>query len=278
MTKSALQYHELVNKGVQYLKNKIHMPQSLAILAGTGLGGLEAALNISHTISYADIPGFPMPTVKSHSGQLICGDIDGIPVLLLSGRWHLYEGFLPQEVCFGVRVLKQLGIQRIIITNAAGGINLDFHAGDIMIIRDHINLTGQNPLVGDHIPECGTIFLDMTKAYDPNVMDLAQRHAKKLGLSVHTGVYAGLLGPSFETPAEIRFLQTIGADAVGLSTVMEVIAAIQGGMSVLGLSVITNIADMNNPVTIYHDDIVATANKATNDLSLLIRYVIPDFV
>ncbi|MBF0232558.1 MAG: purine-nucleoside phosphorylase [Desulfamplus sp.] len=273
-----LHYHTRVKKGVEYLKNRIQMPQRIAVLAGTGLGGLINTLTVSDAINYTEIPGFPVSTVKSHSGRIICGNIDGVSVLLLSGRCHLYEGYLPEDICLGVRVLQQLGVQRIVVTNAAGGINQNFSTGDIMIIRDHINLTGQNPLVGDHIQEWGTRFPDMTAAYAPDAIALTQRHAAALKINVHTGVYAGLLGPSFETPAEIRFLQTIGADAVGLSTVMEVITAIHGGMSVLGLSVITNIADPDNPMPIYHDNIIATANKATETLCRLIRHVILDFI
>jgi len=245
-----------------------------AILAGTGLGGLVSAIQAQESLDYHRIPNFPAATVQSHAGRLICGRLDGHAVAVLQGRFHLYEGHTPRAVTFPIRVLQGLGVRTLVLTNASGGLNPAFQAGDIMIITDHINLTGANPLTGPEEAQWGLRFPDMTAAYPERLRAMAQASADSLGLQVRKGVYAGLQGPSLETPAEMRFLRIIGADAVGFSTVMETIAAVHGGMQVLGLSTITNLCLPDAPVTAGVEAIIATAQSAAPRMAALIGGVL----
>ena len=219
----------------------------VGVLTGTGLGASVQSLAAEMVLDYADIPHFPVSTVVSHPGRLVAGTLAGRPAVVFQGRFHLYEGYSPREVAFPVRVLQKLGTDHLIVTNAAGGLNLDFKAGDVMLIRDQINLTGANPLVGANNTDWGDRFPDMSRVYSRILAQSAASICRDRHISLCQGVYAGLLGPSLETPAEIRFLKTIGADAVGLSTIQEVIAAVHAGMKILGLSIITNINDPDNP-------------------------------
>jgi purine-nucleoside phosphorylase len=245
-----------------------------AVLAGTGLGGLSEVVQERQSIEYHDIPNFPVSTVQSHSGRLICGSLDGQAVAVLQGRFHLYEGYTAKAVTFPIRVLQTLGVRTLILTNASGGLNPTYEVGDIMVIADHINLTGANPLTGPDEARWGVRFPDMTAAYPRQWRDASQNTAEALGIRVRHGVYAGLPGPSLETPAEMRYLRLIGADAVGFSTVLECIAAVHGGMQVLGLSTITNLCLPDAPATAGIDAIIAAADAAAPRLAALIAGVL----
>jgi purine-nucleoside phosphorylase len=257
-----------------YLGARIKTRPKVAVLAGTGLGEITSRLRIETVIDYKDIPHFPVSTAPSHYGRLLVGNINDQPVLVLQGRFHLYEGYSPVAVTFPIRVLQALGVHCLIVTNASGGLNPQFAAGDIMIIGDHVNLTGTNPLVGPNDERWGPRFVGLTHAYDGRLQELARTAARALAGRVRTGVYVGLTGPCLETPAEMRFLRTIGADAVGFSTVMETIAAVHAGMQVLGLSVITNMClpDDLSPANV--DEIIAVAQSATPHLETIINHVI----
>lgn len=246
----------------------------VGLVLGSGLGALVDAVEIDARIPYRDIPGFVGSTVSGHAGELILGRLAGTPVVVMSGRVHLYEGYGIEEVVFPVRVLARLGASIVVVTNAAGGIHPDHRPEDIMVIRDHINLTGQNPLVGPNDEALGLRFLDMTEAYDGDLADIAHRAAADTGLTLHDGVYAGLLGPSYETPAEIRMLRALGADAVGMSTVNEVIALRHMGVRVLGLSCITNLAAGISAEPLSHEEVYAVAQAIRNRLIQLVTKVV----
>ncbi|HEV2439736.1 MAG TPA: purine-nucleoside phosphorylase [bacterium] len=213
-----------------------------AIVLGSGLGGLADEIDPEAVVPYRAIPHFPLPTAAGHAGELVLGRLDGRPVAALRGRVHLYEGYTPQQVVFPVRLLAVLGAPVLILSNAAGGLNPAFHRGDLMLLADHINFTGTNPLAGPNDDRLGPRFPDMSAAYDPSLRALAESAARAEHVALRAGVYAGVLGPSYETPAEIRMLRAMGADAVGMSTVLETIAARHAGVRVLGIAVITNAA------------------------------------
>ncbi len=256
------------------LSARIKTRPKVAVLAGTGLGDIASRLQVDTVIDYKDIAHFPLSTVPSHYGRLVVGKIDGHPLLVLQGRFHLYEGYTPLEVTFPIRVLQALGVRYLILTNASGGLNPQFAAGDIMVIEDHVNLTGANPLVGPNDERWGPRFIGLTHAYNDRLQDLARTASRALDVRIRTGVYACLTGPSLETPAEMRFLRTIGADAVGFSTVMETIAAVHAGMQVLGLSVITNMCLPDALLLPDVDEIIAVAQSATPCLETIISRVV----
>jgi purine-nucleoside phosphorylase len=265
---------EKVRETATWLASKLDHPPEIGVITGTGLGGAVGPLDDALAMNYADIPHFPASTVVGHPGRLIAGRLAGHPLMVMQGRFHLYEGYTPGEVTFPVRVMQALGVQHLILSNAAGGMNAALRQGDLMVIRDHINLTGENPLIGPNHDDWGPRFPDMTAAYDRSLVQLSRRAADGLGIPLKSGVYAGLKGPSLETPAEIRYLKTIGADAVGFSTVMETIAAVHAGIYVLGLSIITNINDPDRPVPASEAAIVAAATRATPMLNRLIEAVV----
>ncbi len=246
------------------------------IILGTGLGALAREVQVQHTLSYADIPHFPLSTVESHAGRLLLGELGGRRVAVLQGRFHYYEGYDMAQVVFPVRVLKLLGIGQLLVSNAAGGLNPDFALSDLMLIDDHINLQPTNPLVGPNLDELGPRFPDMFEPYSHALLARAESAARQLGFAdrVRRGVYASLPGPMLETPAEYRYLRTIGADAVGMSTVPEVIAARHMGLPVLAVSVITDLASPGHlkPVDIQH--ILAAAANAEPRLTALIKAVL----
>lgn len=267
-------YWQQVQRAADFVIQQVSRRPSVGLMTGTGLGDSIAALEAELTIDYGDIPHFPVSTVDSHAGRLVAGTLAGGNVVAMQGRFHLYEGYSPKMVAFPVRVMQAMGVDTLIVTNAAGGLNLDFAPGDIMVIRDHINLTGENPLVGPNHPEWGVRFPDMAAAYDYNLIEAARRAAETRGMPLRDGVYVGLKGPSLETPAETRFIRQIGADAVGLSTVQEVIAAVHAGMRVLGLSTITNINDPDHPEPATVEAIIKVAEDATRELAGLITNII----
>lgn len=256
------------------IRSELRIDPHVAVFAGTGLNDLLSSMHIDVAIDYADIPHFPVSTVPTHQGRLMGGEVAGQGVVLLRGRFHLYEGYSPQQVTFPIRVVQALGIKTLILTNAAGGLNPLFAPGHLMIIEDHINLTGCNPLAGPNDDRWGSRFPEMTHAYSGRLQELAQTAAGDIEVGVQKGVYAGLKGPSLETPAEMRFLRTIGAEAVGFSTVMETIAAVHAGMQVLGLSVITNMClpDALTPTSV--EEIIAVAKAASPHIETIIMGVI----
>jgi len=259
-----------------FIKEKINKLPEVGLLTGTGLGDIADALNVETVIEYRKIPYFPKTTVETHHGRLIFGSLGTRQCMVMQGRFHLYEGYSPQEVTFPIRVMQEMGVSHLILSNAAGGLNPDFQPGDIMMIVDHINLTGSNPLVGPNEDRWGSRFPDMVFAYDRQWLKNAQKTGKKLGIALQTGVYAGLKGPSLETPAEVRFLRTIGADAVGFSTVSEVIAAVHAGMTVIGFSTITNVHDPNHPEPASVSAILEVAEAAAPKLSAILEEIVTD--
>jgi purine-nucleoside phosphorylase len=250
------------------------MRPEVALVLGSGLGQLADALDESVSIPYADIPEFPISTAPGHAGRLVVGLLNGRPVAAMAGRAHMYEGYSAQQVVFPLRVLARLGARCLVVTNAAGGVNPQFHPGTLMLIGDHINLTGRNPLVGPNEPSLGVRFPDMTEAYDPELRGLARGVAARLGIAAAEGVYLGLLGPSYETPAEIRMARTLGADAVGMSTVMEVIAANHMGMRVAGISCITNLAAGMLPQKLTEEEVIETAAAVRQQFGALVQGVV----
>lgn len=241
-------------------KHAKSIPQ-IGLITGTGLGDAATIIETQNALDYAQIPHFPVSTVQSHTGRLLLGELYGKPIMALQGRFHLYEGYSPLDVTFPIRVMQELGVKAVIITNASGGLNPGFSAGDIMLIADHINLTGENPLIGPNEDSWGDRFPDMMEAYDKKLIALARNAGQSSGIPLRQGIYVGLKGPSLETPAEVKFLQTIGAEAVGFSTVLEVIAAVHAKISVLGLSIITNVHRPEAPVPASVDEIIETAGR-----------------
>jgi purine-nucleoside phosphorylase len=266
--------HTFVHETVGFLKTSVSARPAIGFFSGTGLKDAISFFEPHHSFNYRDIPNFPVSTVASHTGRMLFGRCHGHEVVAMNGRFHLYEGYTPREVVFPVRVMQALGVETVIMTNAAGGIRSDLESGDIMLIEDHINLTGENPLIGPNEERWGLRFPHMIDAYDRKLARLAEESGHALGVSVKPGIYAGLKGPSLETPAEIRFLKTIGADAVGFSTVPEVIAAVHGGMRVLGLSIITNLNDPARPEPATLEEVIKVAGQVTPRLSRIVERVI----
>lgn len=250
-----------------------HVPD-VAVILGTGLGGLANEIDVSATMSYDDIPGFPVSTVESHHGRLLLGTLGGRAVVAMQGRFHRYEGYTLQEVTFPVRVMRALGAETLIVSNACGGMHPLWSPGDLFLIADHINLLGDSPLVGPNDDALGPRFPDMSDPYDSNLRALAREAARDLKLTLREGVYVAVAGPNLETPAEYRFLRAIGADVVGMSTVPEVIVAVHGGMRVLGISIITDqcLPDALEPANI--DAIIATARSAEPNLTQLVTTIL----
>jgi purine-nucleoside phosphorylase len=267
-------YTKRVIETAEFLGARIAKPPRIGLMTGTGLGQSAEFLNISEAFDYKDIPHFPTSTVESHAGRLLIGHMDGKQIIAMQGRFHLYEGYSELEVSFPVRVLQELGVTVLILTNAAGGLNPGFTAGDIMIIEDHINLTGSNPLIGPNEDRWGIRFPDMIHAYDKKLSALAEKAGSHTGIHLRKGTYVGLKGPSLETSAEVRFLRIIGADAVGFSTIQEVIAAVHAGLKVLGLSTITNVHDPDMPVPATVEQIIDVAEQAASRLEMIIKNVV----
>lgn len=257
-----------------------HLPAHIktpvvGIVLGTGLGGLANALQNAVSVPYESIPGFPRSTVTSHEGRFIFGNIGHTPVVLQQGRCHLYEGYAPDAVCMGVRTMHELGARTLVITNAAGALNPTFDAGDLMVITDHINFTGRTPLAGSNHDAWGPRFPDMSRAYSPALIAAAMEEAARLGIRIERGVYVGVHGPQMETPAETRMFRTLGADAVGMSTVLEVIAARHLGMDVLGISCLSNknLPDCMEEAPI--EEVIRVAGLAGARLSNVLEAVLP---
>ncbi len=276
MTTSSLAYR--VREAASALRGRIPGAPRVGIILGSGLGPLADEVEDATMVPYAEIPHFAVSTVAGHAGQFVGGMLEGVPVAVLRGRVHFYDGYSLQLITFPVRTLRRLGAEILIITNAAGGLDPIHRAGDLMVLRDHVNLlglAGQNPLIGSDEPELGVRFLDMTDPYDAELRAHAVSLGSEQGLGIHEGVYAVVAGPSYETRAELRYLRTIGADAVGMSTVHEVIVARHERMRVLGISVITNVANPDALVAdVSHESVLSNAERAGAGLAAIVRGVL----
>ncbi len=271
MTKKYTTMLSTIKSTAEFLKNKTQFEPQIGIILGTGLGGLVNEIDIQHEIPYEDIPDFPVSTVEGHSGKLIFGILGGKKVVAMQGRFHFYEGYSMNEVVFPVRVMKYLGVKQMMVSNASGGVNPDFEIGDIMLITDHINLFPTNPLIGPNIKELGPRFPDMSEAYSKKYLKIAETLAKEMNIKIVKGIYAGLSGPTLETPAEYLYVRNIGADAVGMSTVPEVIAARHMNIPCFGVSVITDLGVPGKIVEVTHEDVQKVAAKAEVILTGLVK-------
>lgn len=263
-------------EAAEFLRSRISSSPKVALVLGSGLGGIAALVDDSAIVPYEEIPNFPRSTVEGHSGRLVVGYLRGIPLAIMQGRVHAYEGYAPEQVTFPMRVLGRMGISTVIVTNAAGGIRRDLRQGDLVLISDHINLTGSNPLVGRNDVRLGARFFDMTEAYSLRLRTLAENVADKAGFSIPQGVYICVSGPSYETPAEIKAFRTMGADLVGMSTVHEVIVARHMGMEVLGISCVTNMAAGVLHEKIDHAEVMDTGRRVQERLGNLITALLPE--
>jgi len=260
----------------KFIKKKTKLSPKIALVLGSGLGGFADEFANATRIPYSKIPHFPRSTAIGHVGQLVVGTVEGVDVVGMQGRVHLYEGYSAKDVAFPVRVFARMGVKAVILTNAAGGIKKDFTQGRLVVISDHINLQGANPLLGPNDDSLGPRFPDMSHAYDKKFRELALAEGRRLGINLGEGVYAGLAGPSYETPAEIRYLRAIGADLVGMSTVPEVIAARHSGIRILGISCVTNAAAGVLDQPLDHKEVLETAERIKGQFIGLLRAVIPD--
>jgi len=267
--------YERAARAAKFILAKTKLRPRIGLVLGTGLGSFADELAGATAISYAKIPGFPRSTVVGHSGRLVIGKVGDVAVAVMQGRVHLYEGYPVRDVIFPMRVFRQMGIRAAILTNAAGAINLEYSEGALVVIRDHINLQGTNALVGPNDDRFGPRFPDMTSAYTKSYREIALAEAQKLGIPPREGVYAAMLGPSFETPAEIRYLKTIGADLVGMSTAQEVIAARHMGIRVLGISCATNMAAGILDGELNHEEVLETGERVRGQFVALLRAVLP---
>jgi purine-nucleoside phosphorylase len=266
---------ESLREAATYVGSRTRLRPVVAVVLGSGLAGFADALTEVTTLPYSDIPHFPRSSVAGHKGALLAGLCQGIPLFVMAGRVHAYEGYSAEEVVFPVRVLATLGVKNLVLTNAAGAINTAFKPGELMILTDHVNWTGRNPLVGAEVPELGPRFTDMSEAYHPKLVAACEQAARRIGLMMRKGVYLGLLGPSFETPAEIRAFRSLGADAVGMSTVLECIAANQMGVRVIGISCLTNMAAGILPRKLDHREVMETGEKVRDVLIELLSTLVP---
>jgi purine-nucleoside phosphorylase len=265
----------LAEAAAQSVLQRTPLRPRIGLVLGSGLGSFADSLSEATRIPFHEIPSFPRSTAIGHAGQIVIGKAGMVPVAVMQGRVHLYEGYSAQQVAFPMRVFGRMGIRAVILTNAAGGINLTYKQGALVVLSDHINLQGTNPLAGPNDDRFGLRFPDMTHAYDKSYRTMAREEARKLDMTLHEGVYAALLGPSYETPAEIRYLRTVGADLVGMSTAFEVIAARHMGIKVLAISCVTNMAAgiLDQPLS--HEEVMETGERVKTSLEALLRAVLP---
>ncbi len=270
-------FRDKVEEAADSIRKYLECEPAAGLVLGTGLGGIVDEMEKTVVVPYSSIPHWPVCTAPGHHGQLVCGRWAEKPVIAMEGRFHLYEGYSPQQISFPIRVLRALGTKTLVVSNAAGGLNPNFQAGDLMVITDHINLTGQNPLIGPNVDEWGLRFPDMIEPYSRRLVALAEQTALNEGIALRRGVYAGVLGPCLETAAETRFLRMSGGDAVGMSTIMEVITAVHAGMEVLAISVITNVnlPDCYEPALV--EQVIETANRSGKTLSRLFEKTLQKF-
>lgn len=272
-----MNYLEKIEESAAFLKQQVEEIPEIAIILGTGLGDLINHIDVTKAIDYKDIPHFPVSTVEGHSGRLIFGKLGGKNIMAMQGRFHYYEGYDMKEVTFPVRVMQKLKIKKLFVSNAAGGMNKEFKVGDIMVITDHINLFPENPLRGKNYEELGPRFPAMTEAYSQEMIDLADKIAANNNLRLMHGVYVGTPGPTFETPAEYEYFRVIGGDAVGMSTVPEVIVANHAGMKVFGISVITDLGGKDIKEVPTHEEVQKAALKAQPNMTSLIKEMLESF-
>lgn len=270
--------YEKLQNCLMCVRKKTDFVPRVAIVLGSGLGDYAEAIDVKCEISYSEIDGFPVSTVPGHAGKFIFGYIDGIPVVCMKGRVHYYEGYDVTDVVLPTRLMKLLGAEILFLTNAAGGVNTSFHAGDLMLIKDHISVFAPNPLIGHNIDELGVRFPDMSKVYDREFQDIIRRTAKENNIFLQEGIYAQLTGPSFESPAEIRMLRTLGCDAVGMSTVVEAIAANHCGMRICGISCISNLAAGMSDKPLCHEEVQEAADMAAPKFKRLVTESVKNFI
>lgn len=266
-----------IDEAADAVRSRTSYKPRIGLILGSGLNALADSVQKADFIPYSDLPNWPRSTVHGHAGRLVIGELEGQPVLVMQGRVHFYEGYSMSQVTLPVRVMIRLGIEMMFVTNAAGGINPNYDPGDVMLITDNLNLVGMsgaNPLMGPNIDELGPRFPDMSRSYDPELMGLARKVASESGISLREGVYCGLSGPSFESPADLRFLRLAGADAVGMSTVPEVIVARHGGMRVLGFSGISNKANLDGSTLTTHEEVIEAGRVITPKIETIVRGVL----
>ena len=266
--------YQQISEAAQYLKTKYANTPKIGLILGSGLGVLGEEVENATRIPYEEIPNFPVSTVEGHAGQLVFGTINGVEVVVMQGRFHFYEGYTMDKVTFPVRVMKEIGVEQIIVTNAAGGVNTEFKPGDLMLISDHINCFGTNPLIGPNDSKLGTRFPDMSTAYCPKLRAMAKEVAASINLEVQEGVYVGNTGPTYETPAEVRMARILGGDAVGMSTVPEVIVANHAGLKVLGISCISNMAAGILDQPLNHEEVMETTEKVKADFLQFVKELV----
>ncbi|MCG8576041.1 MAG: purine-nucleoside phosphorylase [Flavobacteriales bacterium] len=258
----------------EFIHDRVQFAPEIGIVLGTGLGGLAKEIEIKHSLNYNDIPNFPISTVESHTGKLIFGVLGGKNVVAMQGRFHYYEGYSLEQVTFPIRVMKMLGIKKLFLSNASGGVNPDFEVGEIMILNDHINLFPDNPLTGKNIDELGPRFPDMSDVYDRKMIDMAKEIATEFEIKVSEGVYAGLTGPTLETPAEYRYIRIIGADTVGMSTIPEVIVARHMDIPCFAISIITDLGVEGKIKKVTVEDVIAVANRQEPKMTKIMKELI----
>jgi purine-nucleoside phosphorylase len=263
-----------INEAVDFIKSKYKTRPAVGIVLGSGLGSFTAEIKIEFEMAYSEIPNFPISTVEGHSGQLIFGELSGKKVVAMAGRFHYYEGYSTQEVVFPIRVLKFLGIETLLISNAAGGTNTSFHVGDLMIIKDHISMFALNPLVGKNEESFGPRFPDMSEPYKKYLIAKAKEVAKENNIELKEGVYLGVTGPTFETRAEYKMIRSLGGDAVGMSTVQEVIASVHLGLPVFAMSVIADVGIREEENKITHEEVLQASKDAEPKLTLIFKELI----
>lgn len=268
---------EKIKQTADYIRNIIQDTPDFAIVLGSGLGALKHEVDAIHTIDYKDIPNFPQTTVVGHGGKLIYGTLEGKKVLMMSGRFHYYEGHDMNTVTFPFRVFHLLGIKNLIVSNASGGVNPNFKVADIMMISDHINMMPEHPLRGKNLDEFGPRFVDMSEPYSRKMLEIAENVAKEASIDYHKGVYLALQGPTFETPAEYGMVRAVGGDAVGMSTVPEVIVAKHQGMDCFGISIITDVGGPEIAYTVSHDEVLAAADKAMPKVITIVKGLIKNY-
>lgn len=271
LTKKYLIMLEKIQQTGDFLKKHVSKLPKVAIVLGSGLGGLTKEIVISESFEYKNVPNFPVSTVVGHGGKLIFGTINGVSIMAMQGRFHFYEGYNMQDVTFPIRVMKNIGIETLILSNASGGMNPNFSIGDIMVITDHINMFPTNPLMGKNFEELGPRFTDMSEVYDKKLIAKTETIAKKHGIKIQKGVYVGVSGPCFETPAEYKMFRIIGGDVVGMSTVPEAMVARHSGMKTFAFSVVTDLGVDGQVCTVSHKEVLEAANKAEPLMTTLIK-------
>jgi purine-nucleoside phosphorylase len=263
-----------LNETTAYIKTKYNHQPFIGVVLGSGLGNFTKEMQVEHEIDYSELPHFPVSTVKGHTGKLIFGKMNDKHVIVMAGRFHFYEGYTVQQVVYPIRVMKMLGVKTVLLSNAAGGVHADFKVGDMMIISDHISMFTINPLLGKNEDELGTRFPDMSEPYSKELISKAKSIAQDLGYDIKEGVYCGVTGPTFETHAEYKLIKAMGADAVGMSTVQEVIAAVHAGMKVFAMSIITDLGIRDDDNIITHEEVLAAANEAEPKMTAIFKELI----